>query len=117
MVGSPTDHLANERTFLAWIRTALTIIGLGFVVAKFGLFLRELATRSPGPSSSTSEYVGVFLILAGSALVGIAYNRFRLTHDDLQSGTYTPRTGMELLMTGTLVAVGITLAAYLIVTG
>jgi uncharacterized membrane protein YidH (DUF202 family) len=39
----PTDYLANERTFLAWIRTAVTIMAFGFVVARFGLLLRELA--------------------------------------------------------------------------
>src|SRR5947199_1695167 len=37
------DHLANERTFLAWMRTALGLIGLGFVLARMGLFLRQLA--------------------------------------------------------------------------
>src|SRR5690349_11464639 len=41
--GRIADHLANERTFLAWIRTALGLIGLGFVLARMGLFLRNLA--------------------------------------------------------------------------
>ena len=40
------DHLANERTFLAWIRTSLAVIGLGFAVAKFGTWLRELSGQS-----------------------------------------------------------------------
>lgn len=40
-----TEYLANERTFLAWIRTSIAIISLGFVVAKFSLWLRELATQ------------------------------------------------------------------------
>ena len=38
---SPSDYLAAERTFLAWIRTGLALMGFGFVVARFGLFLRE----------------------------------------------------------------------------
>ncbi|WP_345229811.1 DUF202 domain-containing protein [Olivibacter ginsenosidimutans] len=38
----PNDHLANERTFLAWIRTSLTFMGLGFVVVKFSLFIKQL---------------------------------------------------------------------------
>ena len=37
------EHLANERTLLAWIRTAIALMGLGFVVARFGLFLREIS--------------------------------------------------------------------------
>ncbi len=40
-----TEYLANERTFLAWIRTSIAVISLGFVVAKFGVWLRELAAR------------------------------------------------------------------------
>ena len=40
------DHLANERTFLAWVRTALGMIGLGFVLARMGLFLRQLAVTA-----------------------------------------------------------------------
>ena len=40
---SASNHLANERTFLAWVRTALSLLGLGFVLARMGLFLRQLA--------------------------------------------------------------------------
>ena len=40
-LGKASDHLANERTFLAWIRTSISIIVFGFVVAKFGITLRE----------------------------------------------------------------------------
>ncbi len=117
MPGTPTDHLANERTFLAWVRTALTIIGLGFVVAKFGIFLRELATGSAGTSSPLSEVVGVFLVLAGSALVAIAYYRFSTVREDLKVGKYDPHMAMELATTVVLVAIGVALATYLLFTG
>jgi putative membrane protein len=47
------QHLANERTFLSWLRTSIALIGLGFIVARFGLFLREFGlvvknTNHPG---------------------------------------------------------------------
>ena len=42
MPSGPSDYLAAERTFLAWIRTGLALMGFGFVVARFGLFLRML---------------------------------------------------------------------------
>ena len=42
-----TEYLANERTFLAWIRMSIAIISLGFVIAKFDVWLRELAMRPP----------------------------------------------------------------------
>jgi len=47
MGGSATDYLAAERTVLAWIRTGIALMGLGFVLARFGLFLEELTTCSP----------------------------------------------------------------------
>ncbi len=119
VVGAPTDHLANERTFLAWVRTAITIIGLGFVVAKFGIFLRELAgtTGATGTNTSVSEIVGVSLVLAGSALVVLAWHRFRLVQDHLKKGTYETHVGIEMVLMGILVAVGIALAGYLLITG
>jgi putative membrane protein len=61
-----TDRLANERTFLAYLRTALSCIGFGFVVARFGLFVRELTAQTgmsePSPISAP---LGVVLICAG----------------------------------------------------
>jgi putative membrane protein len=39
----PADHLANERTFLAWIRTSIALMGFGFVIVKFALFIRQIS--------------------------------------------------------------------------
>ncbi|MCY2976200.1 MAG: DUF202 domain-containing protein [Planctomycetota bacterium] len=61
-------YMAAERTFLAWIRTGIALMGFGFVVARFGLFLREVALNhpeAPAPSSSFSLPVGVALIALG----------------------------------------------------
>ncbi len=64
-----TDQLANERTFLAYLRTALACIGFGFVVARFGLFVRELAAQTGvSEPSSVSAPLGVVLICAGIAV-------------------------------------------------
>ncbi|MBV8525410.1 MAG: DUF202 domain-containing protein [Acetobacteraceae bacterium] len=46
MIGHFSDHAANERTFLAWVRTAIAVMAFGFLVAKFDLFLK-IAARSP----------------------------------------------------------------------
>jgi uncharacterized protein (DUF302 family)/uncharacterized membrane protein YidH (DUF202 family) len=62
----PRVYLAEERTLLAWIRTALAITGLGFVIARFGLFLRELVPLGSSPvSSGFSPRFGIALVVMG----------------------------------------------------
>lgn len=67
----PRVFFAAERTLLAWLRTGLTVIALGFVIARFGLFLQLLALQAPGsraPSSSAfSAALGIAFVLAGAA--------------------------------------------------
>jgi uncharacterized membrane protein YidH (DUF202 family) len=70
-----TDHLANERTFLAWIRTGLATITFGFVVERFGLLLRELGvkgTLTPIFSVHYSSFIGVTLTLFGVLMLVVA---------------------------------------------
>ena len=72
----PRVYFASERTLLAWIRTGLAMMGFGFVVARFGLFLRELAAVqdvSPHQRSAFSLWVGTTLVILGVAVnVGAA---------------------------------------------
>jgi putative membrane protein len=114
---SLSDHLANERTFLAWVRTSIAVMGLGFIVARFGLFLREFSTGSSASPSLGSELVGVLLVLLGSLLVGLAGFRFRRVQKGIDSQNYEHPSGIDLVLAGVLVAVGIALAAYLVATG
>ena len=69
------DHLANERTFLAWVRTALGLIGLGFVLARMGLFLAQLAVAGAMPvrgRHAGQEFIviGIVFLLLGTMLGG-----------------------------------------------
>lgn len=116
---TPTDHLANERTFLAWVRTSITIMAFGFVVAKFGLLLREISGSSSGATASApvSEATGVALVLSGAALLLLAFLRFLATREDLEAGRYRVRAGLEWALTLTMIAVGVGLALYLVSTG
>ncbi len=116
---SPTDHLANERTFLAWVRTAITIMAFGFVVAKFGLLLRELSGGTVGTAAPAplSEATGVLLVLAGAAVLLLGFARFRTARQELEAGEYRVHTALEWALTLTMVAIGVGLAIYLVTTG
>src|SRR5215472_11763519 len=67
-----SEHLAAERTFLAWIRTSIAVISLGFVVSKFGVWLRELSDRlNPGTNihrTSASLPIGIGMMAIGGVL-------------------------------------------------
>jgi len=73
MLSDPRVFFAAERTLLAWVRTGLTIMAFGFVVARFGLFLRLLATQQPGVVQNVethhgvSNIVGILLVIVGIA--------------------------------------------------
>src|SRR6201984_1755794 len=69
---SLSDYLAAERTFLAWIRTGLALMGFGFVVARFGLFLQQivLVNHAVAGGSAAPVSTGVSLWF-GSALIGV----------------------------------------------
>jgi putative membrane protein len=85
----PRVYLAVEHTLLAWIRTGLAMMGFGFVVAPFGLFLRELGTVAPNiPVKSTgfSLWTGTALVLAGVVVNAVSTVQYLHTIRDLNEG-------------------------------
>ncbi|HYZ16797.1 MAG TPA: DUF202 domain-containing protein [Candidatus Acidoferrum sp.] len=70
--------MANERTYLAYLRTALSFVALGFVVARFSLFTRELAAivREPQGRSAASIQLGIAMIVMGIALAAFGTYRY-----------------------------------------
>ena len=109
------DHLANERTLLAWVRTSIAIAALGFVVARFGLLIRELGPKAPRPTPlELSTGFGVALVACGAVLVLLATLRYRQAARAIDQNTYAPSTGLILLLTGGFVIVAVLLIAYLL---
>jgi putative membrane protein len=88
--GRVSDYLANERTFLAWIRTSIAVMSLGFVVAKFSLWLRLLGTRiQPQPplrSTGTSLTLGVSMMAFGIVLAMAALMHYRAVNRAIARG-------------------------------
>src|SRR5271165_758357 len=81
MIKNFSDHAANERTFLAWVRTAIAIMAFGFIVEKFDLFLEIAAPRLSGrtlsiPGQKFGNFAGLALIVLGTAIIALAGARF-----------------------------------------
>lgn len=116
----PRVQLAAERTLLAWIRTGLALMGFGFVVARFGLFLHEVATTGSEDwlptKTGISLAMGVVLVLLGAVvLLGAAVEHLRLLR------TYYPDSGfgfrrrpLGVVLCFALVVVGLAMAAHLL---
>jgi putative membrane protein len=112
-------RLAAERTLLAWIRTGLSLMGFGFVVARFGLFLRELSAARPelpAHQGSGSQWIGVSLVLIGAAVLSFAAVDHRTTLRRLALGQPLPAVSgwAGVFLAALLAALGLFVAAYLL---
>jgi putative membrane protein len=116
----PRVYFAAERTFLAWIRTGLGLIGVGFAVSRFGIFLRETRmseTHSPVRATGFSEFSGVGLAGLGILVIlNSIFSHIRLVHE-LSSGTWAPGRVSKnaVLLALVLALMGIAMACYLVV--
>jgi putative membrane protein len=118
-MNSPQEYLANERTFLAWLRTCIAIIALGFVVARFGLFLRESGISVKNGtlmdiSPHFSSFLGVVLVFIGMGFAIYALKNYLHTNQAIESGTYIPKDSIIYSAVIGLVIFGIIIVAYLI---
>jgi putative membrane protein len=109
------EHLANERTALAWTRTSITLIGLGFAVARFGLFLQRTSVASQG-ESRTSTILGVALVAAGLFAAGAAMVRFVRARRQIRQRAFRPEAWLETVLTAVTASLGVALVAYLLTT-
>ena len=111
-----TEYLANERTFLAWIRTSVAIISLGFVVAKFRVWLDEATKMASSPDTPTrlgeSFQIGLGMMALGGLLALLAAWRYHAVNRQIERGKVTADHGL-IIFVSVLVAA---LAAVMIVT-
>lgn len=111
-------HMANERTFLAWIRTSIGIMAFGFVVEKFALFVRQLylvlGKEPTAPSSGISSIFGAALVAFG-ALIGIlSFVRYKKVEKQIDEDSYQPSLLLNVMVTLSLLVIAVFLIIYLI---
>lgn len=115
---NPSDHLANERTFLAWIRTSVSLMGFGFVVVKFSLFIKQLSvalgSKSVVPGKGFSSSIGIVLVAIGALVALLSYFRYQRTEKQLINKAYQPSSALSLTITVAIVLVSLLLLWYLL---
>jgi putative membrane protein len=123
MIERYSDHAANERTFLAWVRTAIAIMAFGFLVQKFDLFLRIAASSlATQPLTARSQIVGdiagLLLIVLGGVMMALAAVRFRKTTLEIDAKEVRPGPGalLDITLVALLLLLGTILFVYLVYT-
>ena len=115
-----TEYLANERTFLAWIRTSISIMSLGFVVAKFSVWMRELVVRlDPGasvPSAGMSMPIGVTMMAFGGLLALLVAWHYHAVNKAIERGNFRAKLSLVIIVTFAIVLLAIVMIASMLLT-
>lgn len=120
MIERYSDHAANERTYLAWVRTAISVMAFGFLVERFDIFLQTVAFTMAGqgtraPNHIVGDIAGLFLIMLGAAMMVVATIRFRQIGQDIdaEETRQVRGTRSDVALIGLLLALGVALFGYL----
>ncbi len=114
------ELLAAERTFLAWVRTSIALISLGFVVAKFSIWLHELSARlnaqTPVHHTDLSLPIGMAMMAFGGAIVVLAAWHFHCVNRAIEQGEIVPNRVLVLAITAGVALLAALMVAYMLLT-
>lgn len=111
-----TEYLANERTFLAWIRTAIAVLSLGFLISRFSLWLRELNPRASAPGHGASLAIGEVMMGFGGLVAILAAWRYHVVNRAIEQGRVKADRWLVVLVTVSVAAGAAAMVTYLLVT-
>jgi putative membrane protein len=120
MIKSYSDHAANERTFLAWVRTAIAVVAFGFLIERFDLFLRFAARDMPHVAqpahAGVANFIGILFVVIGLAMIVIATLRFFRTEKEIDAPDIkqAPSDRLDLTLSILLALLGFALLLYLV---
>ena len=107
------EHLANERTFLSWVRTTIALVSLGFVIARLGLWLRETGINAPRLSHSVSP-IGIGLMGFGALLTVLAAWRYNALNHQIEAGVVKTDRALVWFVALAVTIISVALIAYMI---
>lgn len=113
-----SDHLANERTFLAWLRTSVALMGFGFILVKFSLFLKQIALLNTKQQlvhyqKEYSGVTGLVLVAAGVVILLLSYLNYRKTRKRIIENVFVGNNSLILVVTVLIMSISIFLIGYL----
>jgi putative membrane protein len=109
------DHLANERTFLAWLRTGIATIVFGFAIGRFSIALREFMKLQgyTGATPGFTTWLGIISAVGGVLLILVGLARYKKTKVQIDADTFEPAGSVIDLVSFSLAIFGLLLAGYL----
>jgi putative membrane protein len=119
MITRYTEHAANERTFLAWVRTAIAVMGFGFIIERFDIFLATMVAGQSHPvtlhGQRFANAAGLTFILLGIAMIVVAAVRFFRIAKEIDKEETVPSSGslFDLALAALLLLLGLSLFIYL----
>lgn len=104
-----SEHLANERTFLAFFRTALALASFGITINRFALYLAQQKVNLGAPNVLATlvgaENAGIGMVILGGLLMAFALRRYLLVSEEIEKGIYVPKKTFAVVLT-VLVLIG-----------
>lgn len=117
------DYLANERTFLSWIRTSIGIMAFGFVIEKFALFIEKISlflnvpsdeSHNFSPSVESSSVFGITLVALGALICILALVKYKKTQRQIEKNNYHPSMLLDLMLALSVLAIAVFIVIYLV---